>query len=211
MSLYSKIAMYMATGKRSTWTKLGEAAKALTQLYLTAPDTTTDDSGNKNTETTTFHTDFSVKSDGAFFIASEGTNVGYRLMLVAPDDHIDISTMEEMTISNALNYLSEFVDESPVPKWDDFLAWFNAKWAEYGQYKDFVVVQIAGSTISSTPNYNSKNTSQGAWFAWLKSCVDNSGAKDYSMSTLKKGNGFSVPFSMSGGGKTASMYFEVMV
>ena len=211
MSLYSKISMYMATAKRGTWTKFGEAAKALTQLYLTAPDTTTDDSGNQETKITTFHSDFSVKTDGAFFIASDGKNLGYRLMLVAPDDHIDVSFMDSKTISDALNYLSEFTNTNPVTKWDDFLTWFNGKWTEYGQYKDFVVVQIAGSTINSTPNYNPSNTSQSVWFAWLKSCVDNSGAKNYSMSTLKKGNGFSIPFSMSGGGTTASMYFEVMV
>jgi len=211
MSIYSNIKMYMETAKRGTWQKAGDAVRALATIHLTAPSTTYDGNGNPSTVTTSFNCDFSCLTDGAFFIKKDGIGTGYELLLVAPDDSIDFNGLASMTLSDAMDYLSTYTSTSPVPGWNDFLTWFNNKWRTFGSYSSIITAKIVGQTVSTLPSYSATNTSQSVWFSWLKQTADNSAAKSILLGTMKSGNKYTVPVTISAGGITANMEFVLCI
>lgn len=208
--IYSNIDMYMTTAKRGVWQKLNDRAKAIQTIHLTAPSTLSD-TGTETTTIKTYDYGFDCLTDGAFFIKARDLNNGYYLKLVAPDNSIDISYMANMTLSNALAYLSSYTASTPVPGWDRFLSWFNSKWAIYGSYSNDVEAVIAGETVSSIPAYDATNDSQSVWFAWLKQVADNSAAASKSMSSLSDGNGFTVPFALTALYTTTTLNFSIII
>lgn len=48
-------------------------------------------------------------------------------VFIAPDDRFDWDAMAEMTFGDMMTYVIEIATASPVPAWDEFVAWLNGE------------------------------------------------------------------------------------
>lgn len=167
----AELEMQMATAKNGTWKALNAtSAVALAKLMLNG-----------------FVTNFSAKTDGSYFLIAEGSAQNYVLLLVAPDNSINFSTLMNQNVVEALETVRNYVGQHPIPGWAPFIDWFFDNMTRYIGSADYVTV--CGNTVQSAdiPAFPTVK-SQYNVFDWLKKVADTAGCSNVAMSSCQVGN-----------------------
>ena len=191
-----EIALHMATAKRGTWKNLTDLALYISKLIYNS-----------------YTCDFSTKDDGSYFLIAEGlTGVGYKLILVAPDNSIDFSTLENTNVVNALTIVRDYVGNTPIPGWDSFVTWFGQRMRQYGGYAGSATV--CGQTVENMPLPTfPTNATQYDTFEWLRSVAAAANCDTVAMSGYKVGtyNKFAIPVTVSAMGMTVNIQIQMAI
>lgn len=79
-------------------------------------------------------------------------------VFIAPDDRFDWDAMAEMTLGDMMTYVIEIATASPVPAWDEFVAWLNGESETLDKVLNACtrayLVSVDGSESKSTCLYN---------------------------------------------------------
>ena len=193
MILSPELARYCKTAKRGTWQKLGSTIKTLKKINFDS-----------------YVCDFSTRTDGSFFVLAEGLTE-YELLLVAPDDSINITAMGSMTCLNALRYVSTYISAHDIPGWVEFVEWFDGKYSTFGGMISSAT--ICGCSVSSIPSYSNPTHDVATWFTWIITCGERASGFDLTQMSDYRENSttFSLPLTLGAAGLTINMEMKMAV
>jgi hypothetical protein len=140
---------------------------------------------------------------------AEGIDVGYRMILVAPDNSIDFTALSSMSVVGALNSVQQYVADTPIPGWDGFVNWMNNNMGDYPGYASGATV--CGKDAGRLPSWP-RNPSQADVFAWFAQVALNAGCDSVAASGYMVGsNKISIPITVTAIGRTISLRVQMAI